>query len=464
MLEINGVTLPLLPHQERFLGLDCRYPALWGGFGCGKSHIGLRKALSATFEHPGVVGLYTSLTYPLLRDAIIPEFFRILHAYGMVEGQDFTFNRSETSFTNHLARDPSTGERSKILFRPVDGPVNLARIIAVTAGWAIKDEADKMSREAHLRISERVRDKRCRSPFVASVGTPEGLGTGYELYVLEPSKRGFPPDEQYLYVRGRTMDNPNLDEGYVKSLFELYDEQLVKAYLEGHFVSLFEGLCFRFDEADHVSDEWEYDAHLPILASFDFNVNPMTCTLWHSHRGYIWAFDEIVLPTSFTEEVAREIRNRYGKPGLDHQAGILIYGDAGGRSRNTKAGSELGGHWTDYDIIREELYGMPGYEERVPKTNPLQRDSINAVNAKLKNGHGQVTLGVHTRCSELRRSFLATRYAEHSNPPKIEKGPDTYEHASDTARYVVWPLFPVSEEIRRGRATAARIGGRRAAA
>jgi len=458
VLTINGTTLPALPHQERFGNLNVRFPAMFGGYGCGKSHIALRKGTWASYRWPGVTGIYCCLTYPLLRDAILPEFFRILGSLGLSEGIDYTFHWSSMTWTNLGARDPSTGENSKILFRPVEGPRNLARIIAITAGWGILDEADKMGSKVHQAVSARIRDIRCKRPFLASVGTPEGLQNCYGQYVSEPRDRGWQEDEQYRYVRGRTMDNPHLDPGYVDSLFQMYDDHLVQAYLEGHFVPMFEGLCFRFKEHEHVSEKAEYSNTLPILWSWDFNVNPMSTTFWHRNGDWIWAFDEIVLPTSHTDEVCEEfLSGQYS----EHLAGLHIHGDSGGNQRRSQAGDALRGHWTDYDIIREKMAGIRGFYEAVPAANPRQRDSTNAVNSKLRNGEGQVRVAVNPRCKNLIRSLLSTHWDESSNPSKIYKGPDADEHCSDTARYVIAELFPVSESVRRKRQTAARKTARR---
>jgi hypothetical protein len=122
--------------------------------------------------------------------------------------------------------------------------------------------------------------------------------------------------------------------------------------------------------------------------------------------------------------------------------GVQVFGDAGGRSRSTKA------HWTDYQIIRDYLRGLPGFAERVPRANPSQRNSVNEVNAKLRNGHGAITMTVHPRCSQLIKSFLSTVWDENGS---ILKDADSYEHATDTARYITHELFPIERSLQHGR-------------
>jgi hypothetical protein len=452
-MRINDRELPAMPHQVRFLNIRTRNPALVGGYGCGKSHVLLRKALQGAAENPGLIGIYACLTYPVLRDAILPELWQVLAQYDLREGWDYSFNGSSMTLTLHLFQDES-GRPSVIYFRPVEGKTSLGRMIAITAAWACLDEAALMSEEAYRKVSERVRDKRARNPFVAAATTPEGFNWVYDKWVKEPRQRaaaasvadGLKGDEQYRFVRGRTEDNPNLDKGYIDSLRQQYDARLVQAYLEGHFVPMFEGLCFRFSEHEHVDSYATYDPHLPICMAWDFNVNPMSVTLNHWHKGELWTFDEIVRTTSHTDDVCEHFLSIYG----GHMGGVRIYGDAAGRARSTKA------HVTDYDIIRDRLGHMPGYQEHFPTNNPSQRESINTLNALLKNGHGHVAYGIHPSCVETIRSWQTTVYDDNN---QIYKGEDAYEHLTDGLRYLAWAVAPIHESLRRGRAK--RTGGAR---
>lgn len=446
-MRINGRELPAMPHQVRFDRIGTRNPLLVGGYGCGKSHMLLRRALKGAAQNRGLIGIYACLTYPVLRDAILPELWRILHAYDLLEGIDWEFNGSSMTLTLKGAFADDDGNPALIYFRPVEGKSSLSRMIAITAAWACLDEAALMSEEAYRKISERVRDKRARRPFVAAATTPEGFNWVYDKWVVEPRKRAASAaeqgsddavDEDFRYVRGRTEDNPNLDVGYVESLKRQYDDRLVKAYLEGHFVPMFEGLCFRFSEDDHVRSDATYDPSLPICMAWDFNVNPMSVTLNHWYKGQAWTFDEVVLTTSHTDETCAEFLERYG----EHRGGVWIFGDAAGRARSTKS------HMTDYDIIRDRLGHLPGYTERFPTYNPAQRESINTLNALLKNGNGDVAYSIHPRCAETIRSFQTTCYDDNGS---IFKGEGAYEHLTDGLRYFAWDVAPIEVSMRRGR-------------
>ena len=454
-MRINDHELPALEHQRRFLNIQTRNPALVGGYGCGKSHILLRKAIQGAAENPGLIGIYACLTYPVLRDAILPELFSVLNSYGLTEGVDWSFNQSSMTLSLPIFSDEDKIPAA-VYFRPVEGKGVLSRVVAITAAWACLDEAALMPEEAYRKVSERVRDSRARRPFVAAATTPEGFGWVYEKWVSDPRKRAatvgggsaWVEDEQFRFVRGRTADNPNLDPDYIDSLLSQYDEVLVKAYLEGFFVPMMTGRCFRFAEHEHVSPAAVYDPMLPIRMAWDFNVNPMSVSLNHYHKGQLWTFDEIVMQSSHTEDVCEEFLAQYGRGGAKveaegHLTGVRVYGDASGRARSTKS------RHTDYQII-EQLIGqaMPGFEVSVPRTNPSQRESINTLNGLMKNGYGEISYAINGMCPESIKSLLTTVYDDNGS---IAKGGDHYEHLTDGLRYIAWDVAPIETTIAKGR-------------
>lgn len=447
----------LLPHQQRFMSLafnpQVDNAGLIGGYGCGKTVAGCRLAIALAHANPGLPGLYSCLDYPILRDAILPVFEAELHKLGLIEGLHYTIDHRQVC-TFHSARD-SYGNESVIYFRPVDGARNLRKIVSASYAWAVKDESGLYADEAHRKIEERVRHGAASVRVIADVTTPEGLGPLYDTYVVEPRKRAASAgvdgqlvgDEPNRLVRGRTYDNPHLDRGYVQRLLERYDDRLVAAYLDGHFVPMFTGLCFRFTEHEHVDYRATYDPHLPIVMGWDFNVNPMSVTLNHWHHDRLWTFDEIVLQTSHTDEVCGVFLDSYG----GHMGGLRVCGDAAGRARSTKS------IHTDYDIIEDRLSWMPNFKLDVPTANPSQRESINTLNALLKNGNGHISYSIHPRCVETVKSWQTTVYVEGTR--EIYKGDDSYEHLTDGLRYVAWAVAPIDRTLRAGRSTA-RVGAR----
>jgi hypothetical protein len=234
-------------------------------------------------------------------------------------------------------------------------------------------------------------------------------------------------------VTGDTRTNTYLPDAYVESLLSGYTSQMVDAYVAGKFVNLSAGLVYRsFTRDDHVYvGDVGYDEHLPLILTFDFNVNPMHAAIVQEHHGQSWQIDEIVIPTSNTKEVCEEFLRRYGF----HEAGLRIYGDATGKAKTTKS------HQTDYDIIREILGVMPNYREYIATKNPAVRDRVNTVNAYLKNQAGIIRYLVHESNKATIRSFEQTQYKEGTSD--LDKSLNV-EHMTDAIGYYIAYEYPLT--------------------
>ena len=112
----------------------------------------------------------------------------------------------------------------------------------------------------------------------------------------------------------------------------------------------------------------------PLFWALDFNVDPMSSIVAQKRGEEIRVLDEVVLSRASTLQACEEFHARYP----NHQAGIVIYGDASGQRLQT-AGT------TDYQIIKE-YFRRTAYRNlkfRVPPSNPSVRERVALVNAKL---------------------------------------------------------------------------------
>lgn len=194
---------------------------------------------------------------------------------------------------------------------------------------------------------------------------------------------------------------------------------------------------YTFERAIHVDDSLEYDQHLPLDLSCDFNVDPM-CWEIGQHRGEdVWTFDEIALTGGATTEAACvEFLNRYGS----HRSGVTVYGDASGKARSTRS------HKSDYDIITERLGHMVNFTTNVPEANPPVIDRVNAVNGRLRNAAGDIRYRIHPRCERLIEDRVKVSWKQ--GPRDIDKSDKSRTHASDADDYRVYRLFPTLTEQR----------------
>jgi hypothetical protein len=135
-----------------------------------------------------------------------------------------------------------------------------------------------------------------------------------------------------------------------------------------------------------------------------------------------------VLSRASTSEACEEFHTRYP----NHQAGVVIYGDASGQRLQT-AGT------TDYQIIKE-YFRQTAYRTvrfRVPASNPSVRERIALVNAKLFSASEEVNLFADPRCKGLIMDFEEVTFKPDSSI--IDKDKDSKRtHLSDAVGYLIW--------------------------
>src|SRR5208282_3537893 len=106
-----------------------------------------------------------------------------------------------------------------------------------------------------------------------------------------------------------------------------------------------------------------------------------------------------------TTQACEEFERRYPK----HPAGLVVYADATGARQQTSGGSDLE---TLKQFFRSGAYGRVDF--RIPLTNPLVRDRVSLMNAKLAAADGSRTLTVRGRCTELLKDLEQVVYKEGS--------------------------------------------------
>jgi hypothetical protein len=163
----------------------------------------------------------------------------------------------------------------------------------------------------------------------------------------------------------------------------------------------------------------------------------MSATVWQEHKdGDLWQVGEIVIPTSDTGEMARELRTRYGKPGFQFNVldvgHITVYPDPAGAQRKTSAQGK-----TDIGILRDA-----GFPVIAMNAHPLVRDRVNLVNGKFLTADGKRHAFVDTSCRESIKCYEQLTYKEGTSD--WERAPDKslgLDHIPDSAGYYIYTRF-----------------------
>ena len=418
--------------QLQFANADPRkykHPGLIGGFGSGKTLAIPLRCMSlidwrARNQKIKAKIMIIEPTREMIRDILVPtldyffDFHNVSHRYHKTH-HDYTISFKGHEFT--------------FLLRSSDVPESLT---GKNLTDIIIDEFDKKHSISHQKdvwkeCISRIRIAEYGTCAIAT--TPEGYKYTYELY----NRCDYEEIKNFQLIRAKTYDNHFLPKDYIENLYDNYSEELVQQYIEAQFINLLQGkVYYPFDRELNNTDK-EYVKELPINLMVDFNVNPMIWevgqTWFNDGKPKDFIIDEISQRNTYTEAMALEVANRYGKDTL-----YYIYGDPSGSSRSTKS------KVTDYDIIKSIL---PNAIFRVKLSHPFVIDRINAVNSRLKNSRNERNLFINVKkCPFLVKDCEQVLYKE--NTKDIDKTSNSdLTHASDGLGYFIEYEYPLKGKI-----------------
>lgn len=399
--------------QFRFVTAQDQFPAMVAGFGAGKTHAAIVRALALKLQYPRQNVAYYLPTYDLVRRIGFPRFGEQLEELGV----KFSTNKADS-----VISIPEAGE---IIFRTMDTP---ERIVGYEVADSIADELDTLpedkAREVWNKIISRNRQKKPDGSLntVGVATTPEGFRFVYDRW-----QRNAAPG--YRIIRASTMSNArNLPDGYIDSLRASYPSNLLAAYLDGEFVNLVAGSVYpEFDRRLNAVPLGEGIKPAEALhVGMDFNVGKMSAVV-HVLRGdepYAVTERTGVLDTPAMAALLK--RDFPGHP-------IIVYPDASGQSRKSNNASE-----SDHAILRQA-----GFSVRTNPHNPRVKDRVLAVN-KMVHSEGARRYRVNPEgCPQLVESLEKQAYDKHGEPDKA----GGLDHVIDAAGYFIAYRYPVQHRL-----------------
>ncbi len=399
----------VLPHQREFVKSKAPSTGLVAGFGAGKSYAGTLKTIIKKLQYPTVKVAYYLPTYPHIRDIAFEKFPEMCEELGLY----YQLNKSDKEL---IIKDFGS-----IIFRNMSEP---EMIIGYEVGYSLIDECDilpklKMSK-AFKQILARNRAKLPdgKPNQVDVVGTPEGYRWFYDRFVTNES-------DKYKLIRARTMDNPHLPDNYIETLREDYDERLLEQYLLGEFVNVNGSAVYHcFDRDVHVVGNMDINTTLPLIISFDFNINPYNAIyLIQIIDGKVVVIDNAIVKNKPLIDSLDYLKEKFSYLGAALFS-ATIYGDASGKARSQ--GTAI----TNYDIIRDAGWN----KMRIKTANPRVQDRINTVNSMLRNGKGDVNILICERNNHLINDLEQMSY---NDKGEVDKSNQDLSHASDSVGYYI---------------------------
>ena len=279
----------------------------------------------------------------------------------------------------------------------------------------VLDEFSEMKHEVwHEVIRPSLSDREGSALFI---GTPKGRNHFYDLWAKGVDGADNWQSFQYTTLQGGNVSASEIDQARAD-----LDERTFKQEYEAAFITYAGIIYYNFERASSVV-KYKDDGGV-LHCGLDMNIDPMSCVIAQRKGNTLICIDEIVIYGSNTDEMAKEIHERY--PNRQ----IIIYPDPAARQRKTSAAGR-----TDLSILQNS-----GFMTKARSSHPAIRDRINAVNSRLKSGNGERHLFFTDKCKQVIKSLERQTYKEGTSQPNKDDG---YDHMNDALGYLVEYLFPV---------------------
>jgi hypothetical protein len=185
---------------------------------------------------------------------------------------------------------------------------------------------------------------------------------------------------------------------------------------------------YSFSMIKHVTTEkYVPNPHLPLWLSFDFNKDPMTCSIAQGltiHKLVV--FDFIKMPDGSTPEVCDQILARYPQ----FKFNMKVTGDSTGRNRTPL----VAGNINHYTIIKQKLQ-LKDSDLMVQEKNKELNASRVLCNSILQ--HAEVT--VTDNCEDLIADCI---YSSVDSDGDLIKTQQEGRHFLDNFRYLLEAYYP----------------------
>lgn len=250
---------------------------------------------------------------------------------------------------------------------------------------------------------------------------PKGKNNGF--YLLEEKHRQF---ENWAFFHFTTYDNPHILTSEIEEAkSQLDDINFRQEYLAEYVDANDRPFFYSFDEKRHVIDSYVPNPHLPLLLSWDFNREPMTCLVCQQIDIWtLYIFGEIDMDGS-TPDVCDRVLADY----TNWLYNIDVTGDATGRNRSALTRGNL----NHYRIMKDMLH-LTDDQIRVPTQNLAISDSRVLCNSVLKNAKVMIT-------KNCKRTIKDAQMAMVDDEGELIKNTTFPLHKFDALRYSIACCF-----------------------
>lgn len=358
---------------------------LWGGRDSGKSHYIAQRLIKKCLEARYFRCIMVKATFNTIEASQWQTVKDIVEEWGLQSL--FNFRK------NPLSIECENG--NKFLARGCDDPANLKSIKDPTDVWY--EELNQLEFGDFITITSTLRSNKAKIQQWGSFN-PETVEPFEEFWLYKTFFNTYPGDIYKNFISTWTIDLPDgtkydftyssthttyKENKYCTPERQAFLEQLYyiapyhyTIFTQGHWgkVQVGSPFIFNFNRDEHIKKGLGYIDHHPVILSFDFNVDPITCLAGQVIQLVeARILDEFRLLNSDIYELCARLKISY------RDRHLLITGDASGQNR-TAFKRDL----DYYKIILKELQ-LGLHQFKVPPGNPPIKKTRILCNALLKD-------------------------------------------------------------------------------
>jgi Terminase large subunit, T4likevirus-type, N-terminal len=407
--------------RDLFIDKVCRYSVVVASRGWGKSVLAAACAVKAIEELVAMPRGTPNRNVSLIASSYsqATEIYYPLLAYTF-NVLDFATKSSKANGTFYFGEEVLLKIVSAEAVERMRGTGQYAVVCDELASWELPGSTQQEAFESVLLPCIETRWPHTGRAIIIS--TPKGMDYLYDLYQFEHT------DPEWKSYQFDYTQSPYLTPEVIEKRRAILDPLKFAREFLASFEESGAKVFYCFDRKTHVDAELpDFHAGEDVHACIDFNVGIMACSIF-ALRGRQLHFLHELKGARDTKELADRLVAMF--PGKR----IFAYPDPTGRSR--KSSANVG--QTDFSILEaNKIITL------ARRKNPPLIDSVNCVNAKLKNARGQVEMYFHPRCALTIRSLERTVWAERNADSAMIDKSSGDEHFSDGIRYATEFIFPI---------------------
>lgn len=404
-----------LEYMKAVFSGEYKYLLFGGAAGGGKSFVSLATLIALAKLYPGSKSFVIRESLPTLKRTTIPSFFKLCPK-GFVESHNQTDQVIKFTNGSSLTFFPENFNQDK----------NLTRFDGIEANFFLIEEGQECQKKTFekckLRAGRNIIPDLYEQPTPVIMVTCNPSQNWTKQLFRDPYVQGS-LHEDYFYMPSLMKDNPTLPVEYVKGLENL-DEVTKAIFVNGDWdiIDVERPFAYAFDRFKTVESNLAINEKEPIILSFDFNVDPITCVTGQSYHRKIRILKEFRLRNSDIFRLCDAIKSYYG------DRIFIVTGDASGSNRSAMTRGAL----NFYQIIKEELK-LPRNAFKVPTFNPSIKNSRVLLNSILEK-HPDIK--IDSSCEYLINDLQNVQCTPDGD---IDKGKDAaLTHLLDGFRYYLW--------------------------